>query len=235
MRALSVNWLHCVVVLVPAAIALAAYYQPLVPAKLLFLDPLVAATVTDNCCQTYLGIISNLGVFLWFITAATCLFAAYILFTAQTDRKAFEFSLLAGLLTAWLALDDAFLFHENIAPKIEIPQTAVLLAIAGFAFAYVLRCWRLILSSDVVLFAFGLGFLFLSLVIDVAHPSTSNLHFALEDGAKLIGICCWSIFHILTSARLCRASYELCEDRVEAGLSLAAHVAVPDASTVELR
>lgn len=47
---------------------------------------------------------------------------------------------MAGLLTAWLALDDAFLVHENIAPKLGIPQIADLLLIAAFAMAYVANC-----------------------------------------------------------------------------------------------
>lgn len=203
MLVLKIRYTHIMAVLVPVAVSLAAYLQPFVPPRLLFLDPLVAAMETDACCTTYLGIVSTFGILFWVTTAAVCLFTAFVLHAQGANRRIWEFAAMAGLLTAWLALDDAFLVHENIAPKFGIPQIAVLLFIAAFAMAYVAKCWRVILSLDAVMFGLAVGFLAASVGIDVVHVSTSDIHFLAEDGAKFVGIVCWTWFHLTAMKRIC--------------------------------
>lgn len=203
MPVLKLRYTHILAVMVPVAVCLAAYFQPFVPPRLLFLDPLIAAMEADACCKTYLGIVSTIGILLWVATAAVCVFAALMLHAQGANRRLWEFAAMAGLLTAWLALDDAFLVHENIAPKLGIPQTAVLLFIAVFAMAYVAKCWRVIVSLDAAMFGLAVGFLAASVGIDVVHVSTSDLHFLAEDGAKFAGIVCWSCFHLSAMKRLC--------------------------------
>lgn len=203
MPVLKVRYTHILAVMVPAVVCLAAYLQPFVPPRLLFLDPLVAAMEADACCKTYLGIMSTFGILLWVATAAVCVFAALVLHAQSASRRLWEFAAMAGLLTAWLALDDAFLVHENIAPKLGIPQIAVLLFIATFAMAYVAKCWRVIVSLDAVMFGLAVGFLATSVGIDVVHVSTSDLHFLAEDGAKFVGIVCWTCFHLSEMKRIC--------------------------------
>ncbi len=202
--------LHLLAIIMPAAVALAAYIQPFIKPRLLFLDPLVAAVETETCCQTYLGIVSTLGVILWVMTASVCLFAAYVIFRQKAPRAFVEFALLSGLLSTWLAFDDVFLVHDNLAPKLGVPQNLVLFSIALAAVLYCLRCWRVIVRSDAVMFGLATGFLGMSVVVDVLHISSDNWPILvdsgpifIEDGFKFIGLFCWSVFHIMAVARLC--------------------------------
>ncbi|MCP4182150.1 MAG: hypothetical protein GY761_02370, partial [Hyphomicrobiales bacterium] len=197
-------------IFMPAAVAVAAYLQPFVKPRLLFLDPLIAAVETESCCQTYLGIVSTLGIILWVMTASVCMFAAYIMFKQKMPRALVEFALIAGLLSMWLAFDDVFLVHDNLAPKLGIPQNLVLLSIAVAAILYCLRCWRIILRSDAVMFGLATGFLGMSVIVDVLHISSDSWPFLvdsgpifIEDGFKFIGLFCWSVFHVMAVARLC--------------------------------
>ena len=189
-------------VLFPALLVAAAMAQGHVDPRLLFLDPMVAVEVAGHCCKTYYGIMSTLGVLMWIATAGVCLFAASVLWRALGWAPPTLFALAAGMLTAWLGLDDAFLFHENIAPKIGIPQTVVLAAYVLLALAYVAVSARQILAADAVLFVLAGGFLAASLGIDIIFHSTDSFVVALEDGAKFIGIACWMMFHVTAMARL---------------------------------
>lgn len=195
---------HLVAVAVPLLISLAAYFQPFVPPRFLMIDPLVAAAEIESCCTTYLGIISTFGVILWFVTAAVCLFAALVLHAQNASRDIVIFAVFAGLLTGWLALDDAFLVHENIAPKFGIPQKAVILAIVAAALAYVLRCWRIILALDPIMFGLAGFGLAASVGLDLVQTRSYDLYSLFEDGAKFIGIVCWTAFHVAAMAELCR-------------------------------
>ncbi|MEO1141596.1 MAG: hypothetical protein AAFW66_04535, partial [Pseudomonadota bacterium] len=58
--------------------------QDSVDPRLLLLDPLVAAEVSNDCCKTYYGIFSTLGVLIWMATAAICGFAVLVLFAANS-------------------------------------------------------------------------------------------------------------------------------------------------------
>lgn len=196
MLVLKLKYSHVLAVTIPVAVSLVAYLQPFVAPRLLFLDPLVAALETEACCKTYLGIVSTFGIILWVATASVCLFTALVLHSQLARRPFWEFAAMAGLLTAWLALDDAFLIHENIAPKLGIPQTVMLLLIVAFAIVYALRCWRIILSHDALMFGLAGFFLAASVGIDVFHASATDLHFLAEDGAKFVGIVCWTCFHL---------------------------------------
>lgn len=185
----------------PALIVLAAVMQDTVDPRLLFLDPMVAVEVAGQCCKTYYGIISTIGVMMWLMTATLCLFAAFVLYQLGAASAVVRFALVAGLFTGWLGLDDAFLFHENIAPKLGIPQLAILLVYGGLAAAYTILCVRQILASDVLLFVLAGGFLASSLAIDAFLHSTDSFVTVLEDGAKFFGIACWVAFHVSAMAK----------------------------------
>ena len=195
---------HLLAVAVPLAINLAAYFQPFVPPRFLMIDPLVAAVEIESCCKTYLGIVSTFGVILWFVTSAICLFAAIVLHAQRASRDIIAFAVFAGLLTGWLAVDDAFMVHENIAPKFGIPQKAVILAIVAMALVYIARCWRIILALDPIMFGLAGFGLAASVGLDLVQTSSSDLHSLFEDGAKFIGIVCWSAFHVAALAELCQ-------------------------------
>lgn len=226
MLSLKPKLYHAAVVALPVAVSLGAYFQPFVAPRFLFIDPLVAAAEIDTCCTTYLGIVSTFGVIMWFATAAVCLFAAVVLHAQRATRDIVVFALMAGLLTGWLAVDDAFLVHENIAPKLGIPQTAVILSIVIMALLYVLRCWRTIISIDPIMFGLAGAGLAASVGLDLVQTSSFDLYSLFEDGAKFIGIVCWSVFHVSAMVVLCRA-------HAQSQVSATASAGYPQASAVQ--
>jgi len=183
------------VTVIPTLLLAAAMMQTSVDPKLLMLDPMVAAEVSGECCRTYYGIFSTLGVMGWIATTSLCAFAAYLLFVLRAPAQMWGFALFAALFTGFLAFDDAFLFHENIAPKLGIPQTGVLGLYVVLAGLYCLFAWRIILRADFALFITAGFFLAVSMGLDVVLHSTNSLIVSAEDGAKFIGIFCWLGFH----------------------------------------
>ena len=122
-----VDWcIRLATLILPGLFLGAVVAQPWVDAKWMFLDPLTAAELSSDCCHSHYGFVSTSGIILWAATAATSLFAAIILFVTRQPGRLILFPLLAGLLTGWLTLDDAFLLHETVLPAFGVPQNAVL-------------------------------------------------------------------------------------------------------------
>jgi len=122
--------LALVVLLVPGLLLLAVLAQPWVEPKWMFWDFKTAAEFSDDCCHVYYGFMSNLGIFLWVATAAISLFSALIFFKWKSDKALLRFAVTSGLLSGWLALDDAFLLHEVV-----------------LALSYILSAWRVCMGQ----------------------------------------------------------------------------------------
>lgn len=188
-------------VVLPVLFLIVIVFQPWVDPKWMFLDSLTSAEFAPQCCPPYFGFVSTLGIMLWVITATVCLFSALIIYGSKQHSHLFKFALSGGILTGWLALDDAFLLHEKVLPAFGVPQNIVLAIYVLLTLAYVLASWRAILTSDYWILAFG-GLAFIaSLFIDVYFSSLNPLLVSLEDSAKFLGIFCWASFHITTFSR----------------------------------
>ncbi|MCP5082674.1 MAG: hypothetical protein GY948_13385 [Alphaproteobacteria bacterium] len=196
------NWIRAATFTLPLAFLAAVLLQPWAEPKWMFLDPLTAAQLSGDCCHTYYGFISNLGVMAWSATAAVCLFAALLLAVQKRAKPLVWFAASAGLLTGWLALDDAFLVHEVVFPSFGIPQNAVLGLYLVLGGLYGLASWRTILRHDWLMLFIAGGALALSMVVDTVFHSLLPSLVYLEDSAKFFGICCWASFHISTMAAL---------------------------------
>ena len=188
-----------------AALAAAFIFQPFVDPRLLFLDPVAAASAADVCCHAYYGMASTLGIMVWSACAGVCLLAALVLNSLGHGLRDIAFPLSAGLLTGWLALDDALLFHEAIAPHLGIPQTAVLALYLALTGGYLAGARRGLSAGWLPMLGFALLALGASVGLDVVLHSTDSMVTALEDGAKLIGIVAWAVFHIGAMATLLTA------------------------------
>ena len=184
----------------PALLLLAVINNPWVEPKWLFLDPLTSAEFSGDCCHSYFGAMSNLGILLWASTAAVCLFSAAILILSNHKTSLMWFALTAGLLTGWLAIDDTFMLHENVLPGLGVPQNLVIGIYAVLALAYIFSSWRIILSADFWILGIGGLALVLSIFVDVVIHSAAKHVIYLEDSAKFFGIFCWASFHITTLA-----------------------------------
>ena len=186
------------VLMMPGLFLLVISMQPWVNPKWMFLDTVTAAEFSDDCCHIYYGFVSNLGIFLWVATAAICLFTATIFLQWKNAKALFRFAVTAGLFSAWLAMDDAFLLHEIVFPKIGVPQFLVLAVYVLLAFSYIIASWRVILSSEYWILGLGVGAVAISLGVDQLLHSLDPTIVIIEDSAKFFGLFCWFAFHVVT-------------------------------------
>ncbi len=196
------NWLRFATLVLPLGFLAAVLLEPWAEPKWMFLDPLTAAELSGDCCHTYYGFISNLGVMTWSATAAVCLFAAILLAVQRRATPLILFAASAGLFTGWLALDDAFMVHEVVFPSFGIPQNAVLGLYLVLGGLYGLSSWRTILRHDWLMLSVAGAALALSMIVDTVFHSLLPSLVYLEDSAKFFGICCWASFHISTMVSL---------------------------------
>ena len=144
----------------------------------------------------YAGLLSNVGVMLWAATAGVCFFAAGLARRRQRGQR--WFFLLGGLLTTLLLLDDLFMLHQDVfAGMFGIPEPLTYFAYAAVAAGFLLAFRRRILAGEFVPLAAALALFGVSVALDVVLPAWE----LLEDGAKLLGIGCWSAYFVTTAAR----------------------------------
>lgn len=165
-------------------------------------------TVTGNI---FIGTLSYLGIMLWAATAAICFISAGLL---QKIPSASRFFLASGLFTSLLALDDAFMIHEELIPRLlrglipilfdtnEWPMYIVYLIIM---LAYFILFHRYILTkTSFPILVLALCFLGGSLLFDVflvSFPSPA-LQPLFEDGIKFMGITLWLYYFFVTAIRI---------------------------------
>ncbi|MCE8000266.1 MAG: hypothetical protein HEP70_15515 [Rhodobiaceae bacterium] len=198
------------VTLVPVLVLLtAAWFQPFVPLGELMRDSLLVAEVSQDCCHIYYGAISNVGVLLWASAAAVLIFSALVvaLIGGQENRHHIIQFFLAGGLTMLLCIDDFFLVHDIVLPKLGFSETLAYAVYATIAAIYVWYARREILAARWLMFLISVACLALSVKIDVFLNLDNDFRLLIEDGAKLMGIAAWLSFHAEAAActiqRLC--------------------------------
>lgn len=196
-------------IFLPTILCLAAYFQPFVEKRWLFLDPVTSIELSGECCSVYFGLFSNIGVLAWTSASAICLFAFFLLMvhTQKPGVKA-AFAFIAALLSGWFALDDAFLLHEKVLPALGMPQEAVIAVYVASGIFYCVFALRLARFIDVYFLLVALGFLAASVGIDQFFHSVSNETVFFEDSAKFIGIVCWAAFHAECMFNFLAAKFE---------------------------
>ncbi|WP_205665241.1 hypothetical protein [Caldimonas tepidiphila] len=165
-----------------------------IPIADLIRDP---AAITQT--PPYTGLLSQVGLFLWAATAAICLFCAGVASRDPADAAMASFFRASAALTLMLGLDDAFLLHEDLLPRIGIPEKGVLLAYAVLTALYLLGFLRTILArTGYELLAMALFFFAASVVLDVLNPP--SIPYLAEDAAKIAGIVSWLAYFSRTAA-----------------------------------
>lgn len=191
-------WIRFSTFTLPILFLVAVIFQPWVDPKWMFLDPLTAAELSGDCCHSHFGFVSTAGVILWAATAAVSLFTASVLLTCGKRFQVAMFPLSAGMLTGWIALDDAFLLHETVLPAFGVSQNVVITIYILLALSYFSLNFTQILKHDFWLLAMGAYGLAVSVMVDVVFHSLNPTVVLLEDSAKFFGIFCWASFHITT-------------------------------------
>ena len=149
------------------------------------------------------GVLSTLGFFLWCTAAVICLFAA-VLLRRLNQTTDFLFLLSSALLSAYLMMDDAFLFHEALVSRyLKINETVFLVILGGSVLIYLFKFRKNILRSRYSILLLALGFLFFSVAFDVSLQlrfwQLGDWQYFIEDGAKWLGIACWCSYYVQTS------------------------------------
>ena len=131
----------------------------------------------------YVGSFSNLGGLVWFAAAAILSFAASL---KPLDRGAL---ILAALLTWAMGVDDIFMLHDRVYPKLYLNEAIVSALYFGTIGVIVLRSYRQLARSTLAGIALTMVFWGLSAVFDQFFNNMGQL---AEDGAKFIGIVVWA-------------------------------------------
>ncbi|WP_353931691.1 hypothetical protein WJM97_03645 [Okeanomitos corallinicola TIOX110] len=195
-------------------VAVLTFLMTLIPASMVF----VVVSLTTNIdlreltrdanavfnISWYVGLFSNIGILIWSVCAATCLFSYAILKQLQATKRYSAYLLYAGLFTTLLLTDDCFLFHEVVFPKyFHIPEKLVLMVYLILALMLLINFRRLILqTTEYLILLFSLVCFASSIILDIDIlrlnlpdlPST-----IIEDTFKLIGITMWCTYFV----RLC--------------------------------
>jgi hypothetical protein len=154
----------------------------------------------------YLGALSHAGVLLWCSTVAVCLLTAAATRDEDVPSRLRPFLLWAGLLSGVLLVDDLFLFHEVIGPRIlDVPERYVY-AGYGIATLALMATFRatILRETDYLVLGVGGAFLGLSQVADTLtnQAADTSAKFLVEDGLKFLGIVGWFTYF----ARVCLKS-----------------------------
>ncbi len=166
-----------------------------IPLRNIFSDP---ASIINF--HPFLGFMSNLGILIWAATAAICFYSAALVRNKGGSREFSSFFQFAGLLTTVLMLDDLFLFHDWLAPKVlHIPQIIVLIAYGVTTLLFLTKFRELILRTDFVLLGSACVFFAMSVVIDQWLDEIMPMEHLFEDGSKFLGILGWLCYFIRTS------------------------------------
>ncbi|NVD44141.1 hypothetical protein [Qipengyuania atrilutea] len=160
------------------------------------------------------GALSNIGAFIWFGTATVLLFTSVTVKRAMRSRVWF-FLVSSAVITFYLWADDFFMIHErlsvNLLPSAPIAfhkwfEKGILASILLTTALHILVFKNILLQLPYQIFASALLFLGLSVVVDQTFAllglDDAEWEYFIEDGAKWIGICLWSLFHVETCVRL---------------------------------
>lgn len=139
----------------------------------------------------YIGMLSNLSVLFWVGAAAICFFTATILRQRSASQIGLTYILASGTFSIILGLDDLFMWHERILPKLlHIPESIFYLIYLGVFLIYILYFSASILKSDYLLFIAAMVLLGGSRMIYPFFPEIDRA-FSLGDMLKFAGIVLW--------------------------------------------
>ena len=161
-------------------------------------DPSAIAEV-----DPFVGVISNIGILFWCVGASVCLFSFFDTI-GQKSKKINEYSfflLFFGLTTLLLLLDDLFLFHEYIGPKIlNLSEKHIYICYGIIVLFGIVRFKKIIIQTEWIILGLAFIFFALSIAIDIFGSWLSLPGSAfIEDSFKFLGIASWVSYFVLTS------------------------------------
>jgi hypothetical protein len=188
-------------VLLVAAVLLAA--QLTVNAKHVDMGVLTRDVAAQADLKWYTGFFSNLGLMLWGAAAALGAFGWWHLRRSAATRALATALGGYAALSAFLGLDDMAQLHEEVIPgHLGLSERYVFFAEALMFLAFLVLNRSLLVRLVPVILVAALAGFGISLGADLLDR-VWELPIVIEDGAKLIGICCW----VATGATLLAAGF----------------------------
>ncbi len=156
----------------------------------------VAATLG---AKFYIGLLSSVGALLWCAAATTCFLGAAVLRRFPGERQCAAFLLGSGALLTALGLDDFFMLHEVVYPRLGLQEGVLIVFYALGLLALTLRYRAVLLRSDILLWMVGCLLFMVSVLVDGFVSDAT----AYEDIPKVAGVCTWLCYYWrLAMARL---------------------------------
>jgi hypothetical protein len=153
----------------------------------------------------YAGLVPQVETVLWSASLTVCLFTLYAL-QRRADHFAGtrRFLLQAAILTGLLMMDDIFLFHGEIAPKmLNIAGNVVIAAYLLMAIIMLTSNRVEIVSSEYLILLLALGLFGASISLDAVSKLTDGLpqfleqiRVFLEDAIKFAGTATWLTYFV---------------------------------------
>ncbi len=144
--------------------------------------------------RAWTGIVSTIGNALWVVSASVALFARR--FVPTEDEPARRALLVLGTFSVILFIDDSLLFHDAVLPDLGVPELAISVAYALLGVTvFVIALPLLRRTGALPTFLAAVIMLATSVLVDLFDPREwwgPNGVFAVEDGAKFIGIGLWT-------------------------------------------
>ena len=141
--------------------------------------------------SSFLGFLSNIGVWLWVSAAAICFFTV-LAKKSIASKQLKELLMLVGFFSLLLAVDDFFLIHDRY-----IHQKIMFLGYALLASALLLRHYKTIINIDGFSFLLAGFLLALSILTDLTQyqiPLEYHQVQIFEEGFKFLGAASWLYF-----------------------------------------
>jgi hypothetical protein len=142
----------------------------------------------------FVGVISNIGILFWCITASVCLFSGFFLRNIGLNKEGL-FLISNGVITSLLLLDDFFMLHEYI---FHSYQTIIYLIYFIGLLWYCLRFVKMIVTTNFIFLGFAFFLLGSSVFTDVLFEN-KGMQFLIEDSFKFLGITTWMLYFTTTS------------------------------------
>lgn len=194
-RASTVHRLMTIWLLGLGVLAVVAF-QDRVPVEDLLLD---RAVIGGG--NWYSGMVTSLVVVVWTTAAVSAFGAAYSSHIANRRAATRAFAS-AGAIVSLLLLDDLFLLHSVVMPRLlGVPKLALMTVEAGAVVAWWTVCRAEIVRTRWELLVAALAGFAVSVVVD-SLVTPSSLSLVIEDGGKLLGALALAMWSVSAAADL---------------------------------
>lgn len=201
------GWRSALVVIVGVGLGLLVVFLIL---RATGVDPRLAATDPDDIAKApaFYGGMALFGFGVWGAGAGAAFVGAIAARGGPDPYGMSRMLVQAGLITAFLAIDDMYQLHENGFQYLHIPQKVVILAYVVIVVAWAWANRVAIRATEFPIAVVGLGFFALSVLLDQEVLGISRGPF-FEDTPKIIGICLWALWLMRSAIRLVRSQRDV--------------------------